>query len=142
MHGIEIGEVAADQALEHVILRRLHCFLAQGVHRDAAEKLRRGAPQHQPQREQGQRHQHAGEMALEDILDHLGEQQRQQPGRRRIKQHGKDRGRQQAPLAPDIIAQQAADDRAATQFFWAPLSGWTGKVGNGIGGGKRHAAPV
>ena len=57
MHGVEIGQIAADQPAEHVALGLGHRFLAQRVDQHAAEEQAGGAQRHDAERRQRQRQQ-------------------------------------------------------------------------------------
>lgn len=135
MNGIEIGQIAADQAGEHVALRGGNRLFGKRVQPHAAQEQADGPYRHDACRRQCQGQQPAslfvGEYLLEQQLDEL----RQKQAQSRRQQHAEDGKKQEPQIAADIVAQQATGYRARVEF------GALGACGGRAGAGT-HNPPV
>ena len=118
--GVEIRQIAADQAGEH---RGLHIgddALADPVHQDGLAVIGQRFDDRQRQRGAGDQQQQRGILRDEDAVEH----RLHQPGARRRaaarQGHAQQRQRNAAPMPPHEVAHQAADQRgrASLQMVW------------------------
>ena len=112
MHGIEIGQVAADEPGEHGGLGSCHRSFTQRIHQHAAQEKADALERQNAEREQRQRQQQRRVMAHENLFGDGVEQPGGAAAHRGARHHRDHAQDQKAPIFAHIIGKKPAQRRA------------------------------